>query len=162
MEKESMVYLTAMQDSLRSKREILEKIFAITRRQEEIISQTAPDMERFEETLDAKAQLISQMQELDAGFQSVYDKMKTDIEKNKQEYRPRILEMQNLIRQMTELGVKIQALEQKNKQKFENFTSRKKQEIQEFYTNSRTVGVYAQHMANQHQEWQSYFVDKKK
>ena len=164
MEKESMVYITAMQDSLKSKYEVLKRIFEITKQQEQMLSfeDADMDMDAFDELLGKKDVLIRQIEELDKGFQGVFERVKDDIEKNKQEYKPRILEMQNLIRQITDLGVKIQALEERNKSRFESFLGHKRQEIQGFRANSKAVNLYNQHRANQHQEWQSYFLDKKK
>ena len=162
MEREQIVYISAMQDSLKSKYGLLEKIFAWTKEQEKVLSEPELDMEAFENILDDKEGLIQQLLELDQGFERIYRKVKNELEANKQIYKPRILEMQNLIRQNTDLGVKIQALEQKNKRKFDNLLAKQKQEIQGFRLNNRTTGRYIQHMANQHQEGQSYFLDKKK
>ncbi|MBR1744159.1 MAG: hypothetical protein IJ733_20320 [Lachnospiraceae bacterium] len=162
MEREQMVYISAMQDSLKKKYGLLEKILAWTEKQKDLLSGQDLDIGAFEEILDAKEALIRQVLELDQGFQRIYVKIKNDLEENKQEYKPRILEMQNLIRQNTDLGVRIQAIEQGNKRKFEELAARKRQEIQGFRLNNRTTDMYAKHLANQHQEGQSYFLDKKK
>ena len=161
MDREALVYITAMQDGLKRKYEVMERILEMTKEQEVLVSQEVFDMDAFDETLEEKELLIYQMQELDKGFQGVYSKMKGEIEANKQQYKPRILELQNSIRQITDLGVKIQALEQKNKTKFDFQAAKKRQEIQGFRVNNRTANVYNQHMTNQHQQWQSYFLDKK-
>lgn len=162
MEKAIAVYITAMQDALRNKYKILNEILEATKKQEELVTAEEMDMDVFDELLDRKDKLLFRMQELDQGFQTSYERIKDELEKEKQLYKPRILEMQNMLRQITDLGVKIQALEQRNKARFEGHILKKKQEIQDFRVNNKTASAYNQHMANQHHEWQSYFLDKKK
>jgi hypothetical protein len=58
--------------------------------------------------------------------------------------------------------VKIQTAEKRNKELFTSFVSGKRKEIRDFKVSNRTAVTYYQNMANQHHEWQSYFVDKKK
>lgn len=162
MDRENGVYVAAMQDALKNKLGILEKILEITMQQEGLLSASELDMEQFDELLGLKDILLQQLLDLDQGFQGLYEKIEYDLKANKEEYRSQILKMQNLIRENTDLGVKIQALEQRNKQRFEYLSGKKRQEIQEFRLNHKTSGMYAKHMANQYQEGQGYFVDKKK
>ncbi len=160
--KENMVYITAMKDALKNKLGILEKIFDATRKQEIILAEQELDTDRFDEILDIKDILVRQLLDLDQGFQGMYNRVEADLKKNKTEYKPQILEMQNLIRQNTDLGVKIQALEQRNKQRFDMLAGKKRQEIQEYRLNSRSAGMYARQMETQYPQGQGYFLDKRK
>lgn len=161
MERELSVYVAALQDSLKNKYEILQKIYEATKRQQESFSEEEWEVDEFEKAMEQKEKLLERMQELDNGFNSVYTKISDELHREKQTYKPQILEMQNMLRTMTDLGVKIQALEQKNKVRFEGFVTRKRKEIKNFQNNNKTANTYNQHMANQHQQWQSYFMDKK-
>lgn len=161
MEQEMSVYVSALQESLKNKYEVLQKIYAATKKQQEAVSREELDMDSFEAVIEEKEGLIQRLLELDDGFNSIYAKISDALHQKKQQYKPQILEMQNMLRTITDLGVKIQALEQKNKSRFEGLAAKKRREIKEFQTSNRTANTYNQHMANQHQQWQSYFMDKK-
>lgn len=161
MEQEVSVYLSVLQSSLKNKYEILQNILKETEKQQEAVSSEELDLEAFDAAILQKGQLLLRMQELDDGFNSVYGKISDRLHQDKEQYKPQILEMQNMLRTITDLGVKIQALEQKNKVRFDGLVAKKRREIRDFQTNNRTANTYYQHMANQHQQWQSYFMDKK-
>lgn len=156
------VYVSVLRDSLKDKWEVMENIHKVSTRQSKILQMQEPDMEAFDATLQEKEKLIAKMQELDKGFESIYSKIDQDLHKQKEEYRSQILEMQNYIRLITELSVKIQTLEAKNKDLFVGFSQRKHKEIRDFKVSNKTATTYYQNMANQHHQWQSYFLDKKK
>jgi flagellar biosynthesis/type III secretory pathway chaperone len=157
-----MVYITALQDSLRSKWDILKKILDLTEQQESVLMTEEVDFEQFGETLQKKETLIARLEELDKGFEEVFDRISVTLKENSKQYKPQILEMQNLIRTITEYSVRIQALEQKNKEKFTAAVGKKHREIRDFKISNKTAVSYYQNMANQHHEWQTYFFDKKK
>ena len=161
MEQEMGVYISALQNSLKNKYEVLQKIYAATKKQQEAVSKEELDMDGFEAVIEEKETLIQRMLELDDGFNSIFGKISDELHREKQQYKPQILELQNMLRAITDLGVKIQALEQKNKSRFDGLAAKKRREIKEFQASSRTASTYNQHMANQHQQWQSYFMDKK-
>lgn len=161
MEQDVSVYITVLLDSLKDKWEVLEEILEVTKRQEALLAEDELSADAFEATLDEKEQLIARMQELDNGFQNLYDRIGTTLQDEAQLYKSQILEMQNYIRVITDCSVKIQALEHSNKEKFASFASRKRKDIREFKANNKTAVSYYQNMANQHHEWQTYFVDKK-
>lgn len=165
MDREMSVYITALLDSLKDKQNVLEKIYSLTREQAKILEGDAWSDERiesFEAILPRKELLLERMAELDAGFESVYHRISDALHAQKQIYKPQILEMQNLIRVSTDLGIQIQALEQRNKNRFEQLTKQKYHEIKNFKTNNKTANSYYQNMTNQPGNWQSFFVDQKK
>lgn len=159
---EISTYISVLMDSLKTKHEVLQRIYQATERQSRALSLEEVDIETFDGAMEEKEQLLSKMQELDNGFESIYGKIREQLQREKETYKPQILEMQNLLRVITDLGVRIQALEQKNKVSFEGFVTKKRKEIKNFQSSNKTANTYYQHMANQHQPWQSYFMDKKK
>jgi hypothetical protein len=119
-------------------------------------------MDRFEQILQKKEQLIGAVETLDRGFESLFAKIGDSIREHRYEYQSRILEMQNLIRSITDTGLQIEGLEHRNKDAFAGYLAGARNEIKDFNRNNRTAYSYHQNMANQHQSWQSYFVDQKK
>ncbi|MCD7824808.1 MAG: hypothetical protein LUH14_02405 [Clostridiaceae bacterium] len=162
MEQDIAIYLSALQDSLRKKWETLQEVLKLTKQQQNLLGQDELDTEAFDSLLNQKGILIRKMQRLDNGFDSVFRKVRDALQQDAGRYRPQILEMQNFIRTITDCSVQIQALEQKNKLAFESFSKKKRNEIRKFNLNNKTVACYRQNMANQHHEWQSYFLDQKK
>ena len=112
--------------------------------------------------IDEKDKLLETMEILDRGFESLFAKIGTTIKDNKYQYQQQITEMQNLIRSITDTGLQIEGQEHRNKTAFQNYLTGARREIREYSTNHQMANAYYQNMANQHQSWQSYFVDQKK
>ena len=65
---------------------------------------------------------------MDNGFEKLYEKVREEMQTNKELYKDEILQMQGSIRALTEKSMEIQAQEARNKQLMEQkFTSVKKQ-----------------------------------
>ena len=149
------VYLSALQESLQKKQRIMEELFTLTQ-------QENMDIDVFEQLMAQKEKALGEINILDKGFDSVYHKVSPYLEQDKQSYRSAILEMQNLIRVITDCGVKIEGLERRNREVFQRYLLKQRQEIGNSRASSRTAVSYYQNMPNQHHAWQSYFLDKKK
>ena len=149
------VYVNILSDSLRKKLDVLQELFSLTKKQNEILSEKDTekvDIDGFDRAFEEKDKLIKKMQELDNGFDSVYKKVGSFLAENKQEYKQDILQMQNLIRSITDTGIKLESLEQQNKTKFNTFIRNKRHEISSFKQSNRvaTLSKYvkpAQRMA---------------
>ena len=151
------VYLSALQESLQKKQRIMEELLTLTQQQSEVLQQENMDIDVFEQLMAQKEKALGEINILDKGFDSVYHKVSPYLEQDKQSYRSAILEMQNLIRVITDCGVKIEGLEV-----FQRYLLKQRQEIGNSRASSRTAVSYYQNMPNQHHAWQSYFLDKKK
>lgn len=162
MEQEIGVYVTALQTALQEKRKILRELLQLTQEQELILGNKEMDADDFERLLQEKEKWLDKIQELDKGFQNLFDKIGSSLKENKQQYKQQILSMQEDIRAITDCGVQIEALEKKNRDSFALFASGKRKEIRNFRMNTKSAASYHRNMADQHQEWQTYFMDKKK
>jgi flagellar biosynthesis/type III secretory pathway chaperone len=156
------VYVTAMQDSLQKKLEVLNSLLRLSKEQGTILATESPDLDRFGEIISEKEGLIETMKTLDKGFESLYAKVGATLKEKRYQYQSQIQEMQNLIRSITDTGVRIEGVEHRNKAAFTKYLSESRKEIKTFYINNRTAASYHQNMANQHRSWQTYFVDQKK
>ena len=161
MDKDIAVYVSVLHDSLRDKCGVLQEILEITQEQEQVLSQEEMDFDEFDELMKDKESLIQKIQELDQGFQNVYDKIGNSLKDHSQQFKGQIVDMQAYIRKATDCGVKIQVLEHSNKEKFAAALVKKRGEIRTFNKSNKTAVSYSKNMANQHQAWQSYFMDKK-
>ena len=157
---DNAIYVHILIDTLTKKNSLLDKLIQITTMQEEYITLTPPDIDNFETSLNEKETLIEKINEIDEGFEKIYEHVKEEITSNKINHKEDILELQSLIKQVTEKSAKLQALEIRNKKSLEIFFSNKKKEIKDFKQSSKTASNYYKNMMNQ-QSGESYFLDKK-
>lgn len=99
------VYISALQESLQKKLEVLNSLLKLTNEQRKILSEQDPNMDRFSSIIDEKDKLLETMEILDRGFESLFAKIGTTIKDNKYQYQQQITEMQNLIRSITDLSL---------------------------------------------------------
>ncbi len=158
---ENQIYINILKDVLSKKISVLDNLLQITMQQEACIALTPFDMNQFEELMAKKDLLIKQLNQLDSGFESTYEHIKEDLNRDKTVYKDKILQLQQLIGQITEKSIQLQASEKKNKNKLELYLANRKKEIKSFKISSKTASSYYKNMRNQYQE-QSYFLDKKK
>ncbi|WP_313131385.1 flagellar export chaperone FlgN [Anaerocolumna sp.] len=154
-------YVHILTDTLSKKSFLLDELIQITEMQERYITLTPPDMDNFETSLEDKEILINKINELDDGFEKIYEHVKNEIISNRVNHKEAIIELQNLIKQVTEKSTKLQTLEIRNKKSLEIFFANKKKEIKDFKRSSETATSYYKNMMNQQLD-ESYFLDKKK
>ena len=158
---DNKTYVHILTDTLFKKNFLLDKLIQITEMQEKYITLTPPDMDNFESSLTDKEIIIEKINELDEGFEKIYEHVKEEIISNKLNHKVAISELQNLIKQVTEKSAKLQTLELKNKKSLEIFFANKKKEIRDLKKSSETASSYYKNMMNQQLD-ESYFLDKKK
>lgn len=162
IENPNTVYIKILVDTLKKKKEALSFLVLLTKEQEKLLKEDMFSQEDFNRTLEEKDKVIKTLNELDDGFEAFYQRLELVIQKEKAIYKEELKEAQELIAGIMDMSVRLQALEAKNKESFTRKLTEQKQEIRSFKTSSQTAEKYYQHMANQHQEGQSYFLDKKK
>lgn len=155
-------YISVLHGSLCKKLELIKKLLELTKEQNKILNEKTIDIDSFERIVSEKEVKINEVLGIDRGFQTVFNKVSGIIKESPQQYRQQILEMQNFIRTITDIGVEIENLEQKNKEKFNKYLASKRSDIKDFKVSNKTAVSYYKNMSNQHREWQSYFVDSKK
>ena len=117
-------YLDMMEDSLRDKIEVLNEIVKENETQKEILESTTEfDEERFDEAISRKGELIRRVDNLNDGFESLYERVKEELDQNKEKHKERIRIFQDLIRQITDLSNSIEAGEKRNSALAKNYFS---------------------------------------
>lgn len=156
------VYVNMMVDTLERKKNILETILHQTREQETLLKDEEMDIDIFQQIIDDKGKEIEELNQMDEGFDALFRHVEKEINENRENYRSQIQKMQHLIREVSELGIRIQALEHQNSGHFKIYLANQKKTVRNFYTNNRTAANYYQNMANAHKPGQSYFFNEKK
>ena len=153
-------YLMIMVESLSKKINILEQLLSYTKEQEALLEEAEWSMEEFQQLLDKKGELIDVLNTMDEGFEQVYERMEEEINGNKEKYTTEILLMQQRIKMITDVSIKLQELEYKNKEKIEAEFSKKRNEIKNFRQSKDSVNKYYRTMSKT-QIVDSAFLDKK-
>ncbi len=139
-------YIEILTESLRKKKKILEDILEENEKQAGAI-RDEESMEAFEATVTAKSKLLWDMEALDNGFETVYERVKEGLEDQKEKYKAEISEMQALISEITDLSVRIQASEQRNKKLAEGYFSGARRQIRESKKSVRVASDYYKSMS---------------
>lgn len=154
------IYIQLLIDSLSKKEKILDELMQITTFQQTIIDSEGFDEDEFLKTISLKEVLINNLAELDRGFELVYDRIRAELNENRGEYTTQITKLKELVTEVTDLSVKLQALEKRNRLKLETLIAHKRKNIKNARLSNETVANYYKSMSKS-QSTQSYFYDKK-
>lgn len=116
-------------ESLEKKSRILDEVIKENRTQELLLKQEKLDMEAFNASVDRMGELAEKLELLDEGFEAVYDRIRQELIGNKLIYRAEIKRMQELIAEITEKVVGINAARMRNKMQAENQFKKSRQQI---------------------------------
>lgn len=153
-------YMQIMIDSLHKKEEILKKIVVLNDEQAQIASASEFSDEKFYANMESKGDLIEELLKLDEGFNSLFNRIKEEVGDNKSKYAQQIKELQDLIKLVTELGVKVEVQESRNKSLVEKRFAKMKREVANAGRNTKMANTYYK---NQNMiDNQPHFVDNKK
>lgn len=145
---------------LTSKLEIVKELLHQTKIQEELLMSKFSE-ELFSLSMKRKAELLLQLDFMDEGFEQLYYKISRVLNENKEMYRNEILVMQGLIKEITEKGVLLKALEHQNKHNFVRVVKDERDRICSYKTSNKTATSYYKSVMKLNGE-DSYFIDKKR
>lgn len=140
--------LSILRDSLVAKRQVLLEIQEYNRKQEEVFTAEEVDMSLFDETIEEKGRLIERLTQLDDGFETMYQKLAQELEGNRERYAVQIRSLQQQIKEITDLGVSIQAQEARNKSLIEQFFSRERSSMHRNLQNSAKAYSFYKSMSS--------------
>lgn len=135
-------YLSILEESLRKKLMVLDKIQIYNEKQYECFSAENVDMAGFDAAIEEKGKLIEELAKLDEGFETLYANIAEQLQKEKSKHAMQIKALQDLVRQVTEKSVSIQAQEARNKALIEAYFAKEKKQIREGRVNSKAAYGY--------------------
>lgn len=157
---ENKSYIDMMIDSLKKKIVLLEKISEYNDMQKQAVGAENFDVDDFDGLVEEKNKLILEINKLDDGFETVYDRIKKELQQNKAAYADEIQVMQECIGRIVGLTSSIEAEENRIRTEVEKQFSKLKQNIKETRKNSAAVSSYYKSMTKIDTEPQ--FMDRKK
>lgn len=141
-------YVNIMRESLERKQRYLTEILKLTNEQSAIAVAEKFDEEQFSELVEKKDVLIDNLNEIDKGFSSVYDRVRIEIQRDPVAYRDELLAIQNLIRTCVDLSMQIEAVEERNRAVMEQVFSAKFQGVRQMKQSKTVANKYYKSMAN--------------
>lgn len=140
-------YLTLLEESLQKKLQVMDEIQQYNLKQQEIFQAEEVDIDRFDEYVEEKGNLIDKLNSLDNGFESLYAKVAKELEGNRDQYKDQIKRLQELVTQVTETSVTIQAQEARNKKLIEDFFQKTRENIRSGRKSSKAAYDYYKNMS---------------
>lgn len=154
-------YLSILEDSLKKKLQILDELTTYTMEQQELLKAEELDYDAFDQLVEKKDPLVQMIMELDQGFEVVYDRIKEQLLGHKELYAVQIRALQNLISELTDKSVKLQAMEQRNKTAVEQQFRKSREKIRQSRQNKQAAINYYKNM-NHSDFVPPQFLDNKK
>ena len=139
-------YIDIMIQSLNKKLQVLDNIITLNIKQKECLEDQRGQIEDFDKIVDEKSKLIEQMQQLDSGFEKLFERVKEELQQNKEDYVDSIATMQTCIRQITDKSMEIQAQEARNKELMVRKFAFVKETAKNVRTNSKVASQYYKNM----------------
>lgn len=159
---QQLTYINIMLDTLRKKNMLLEALMSDTEKQAAILEEESLDVNAFNETISSKEESLNALAKLDEGFMEMYERVNETLKSNGSDYADEIIQAKSLIKEQMDVSVRLQALEEKNKNKLAIHLTNGKQKVKDFKVSSKTAAAYYKNMTNRHQLGDSYFMDQKK
>ena len=154
-------YLTLLEESLQKKLQVMEEIQQYNLKQQELFQSEKVDLDGFDEAVEEKGKLIEKLTALDSGFESLYSKVKKELEDDRDKYQDQIKRLQKLVTEVTETSVSIQAQEARNKKLIEDYFRKEKENIRSGRRSSKAAYDYYKNM-NRSSVVMPQLMDKKK
>lgn len=139
-------YVDIMIQSLNKKIQVLNEIKRLNVLQKELLEDDKADADDFDKTVEDKSKLIQQLEQLDSGFDKLFERVREELKEQKDAYKDKIAIMQNCIRQITDLSMEIQSQEAKNKDLMTRKFVSVRQKAKIVRTNTKAANQYYQNM----------------
>lgn len=138
-------YLEILIDNLEKKQRILDMLLEKTIKQNECIANKNQDnanWPQFEVLMIEKDSAIEKIDELDSAFESIFFRIKHELDSNKKDYLEYIKKLQNNITELTDIGVKIASIEERNRSEIDRIMTAAKAGIGKARKNLKATSGY--------------------
>lgn len=140
-------YIEIMLQSLKKKVEVLDEIMRQNELQKQTLEEADASADAFDETVEKKSALVEQLEQLDSGFEKLYERVREELNGNQVAYAKQIKQMQTYIRTITDKSMEIQAQEARNKDLMTVKFSRVKKQARQVHSNAKATSSYYQSMS---------------
>lgn len=139
-------YIAIMIQSLEKKEQVLDKIIELDTVQKNQLEDPNLTPDDFDDVVEQKSKLIEQLDNLDSGFEKLFERVKEELESNKEAHKEEIRIMQDHIRNITDKSVKIKSQEARNKALMTNKFNGIKKQARQVRKGTNVASKYYQSM----------------
>ena len=156
-------YLELLEESLVKKIGVLNRIGEFNLKQRELFTTftESPDFEQFDSYIEEKDKLIDELNSLDDGFESLYERVAETLKADRAGNAAKIKRLQNLIREVTDKSSELQAQEADNKKLIEQYFNSVREGIGKGRTSLNAAYSYMQAQRGMNSS-ESLYMDSKK
>lgn len=143
-------YVQILLESLLRKEEILDKIIKKNAAQADCIADKTYEevnWDAFDLLVTEKEILIDRINTMDEGFQNLFDRVKDQLNDNKEQYAESIKKMQECIKRLSDKSVEIQTGEERNRRTIEVVLAGQKKNIRTTRNSLKVADSYQQAMS---------------
>lgn len=162
IEKMNETYIRILIDSLEQKNSILDQVMILDQAQTKIVSDPNPDLNELDQNAREIGELAEKLNLLDNGFEKVYAHVREELSNNRESHRDEILRLKELISEVTEKSVKIQAEEAMNRDRAKRCFDEKRKSIGGKRKSVNAASAYSMNMRSAAGRGDSFFLDKTK
>ena len=135
-------YLKILEESLNKKLQVLDQIQEYNEKQKQIFQSDHVDLDGFDASIEEKGNLINQITKLDDGFETLYANVAEELQGNKEKYAEQIRTLQQLVKQVTDKSVSVQAQEARNKALIEEYFAKERENIRQGRKSAKAAYSY--------------------
>ncbi len=140
-------YIDIMIQSLQKKCRVLDELAKLNEKQRQVLEDPEGNAEDFDKIVEDKAALIRQIDQLDSGFEKLYERTRDELLTDREAYAAQIRTMQEYIRRVTDKSMELQAQEARNKELMISKFARVKKQARQVRANSKATSSYYQSMS---------------
>lgn len=153
-------YLIVLEEALHKKLQLLDRIQVYNEAQYQVFSGDNIQVNKFDEYIEEKGKLIEEILQLDVGFETLYVNLSEELKNNRDKYAAQIKVLQELVKQVTEKSVVVQAQEARNKVLVETYFAKEREQIGRGRRNSTVAYNYYANV-NKAAQSQPQFMDSR-
>ena len=154
-------YIEILKQSLSKKIELLNTISALNVEQKHMLEDPELDPDTLDENMQRKAELVEELSGLDEGFNQIFERVKTELNANREQYAADVKYMQRMIASIMEKSNQVQLEEQRNKTLIEQKFGTVKKQIREVKQSRQAVSSYYKSMSKVNLVDPQFMDDKK-
>lgn len=154
-------YLNILEESLEEKLQVMAEIQRYSTLQQEIFQSQEADLDKFDEYVDKKDELLQKLTALDSGFEALYGNVSEELKDNREKHGAQIRRLQELVSRVTEGSVAIQAQEARNKKLVEAYFRKERAGLAQNRKSSSAAYNYYKSMSGSGAETSQLYDNKK-
>lgn len=139
-------YLKMLDQSLDQKKQMLDQMIEMTATQKASLDKDPVDWTGFDDLVEKKAEMIERLDRMDDGFESVYDRIREELLRDKEQHKEFVTSIQKKIQAVSDASASLMAAERRNKDLVEKKMAEERKRLQQSKTTSKVASNYYRSM----------------